>query len=77
MSKYVACLTQYRGFAGPLARSTNERFIEMFDTDLVTLPPVEFIPDWLLPPQQFFVDEQERSDSAGTSDSSRRDSLSQ
>ena len=70
-------LTQYRSFAGALARSTNERFIEvgwtfalltqMFDTDLVTLPPTEFVPDWLIPPQQFFVDS-ERSDSASASE---------
>lgn len=60
-------LVEYRSFAGALARSTNERFIEMFDTDLVTLPPTEFVPDWLLPPQQFFVDS-ERSDSASASE---------
>lgn len=71
-------LFEYRSFAGSFARSANERFIEvsirlltrqMFDTDLVTMPPVEFIPDWLLPPQQFYVDESERSDSASHSHS--------
>jgi len=35
----------------------------MFDTDLITMPPTEFVPDWLLPSQQFYVDESERSDS--------------
>ncbi|AXA49159.1 tyrosine-protein phosphatase SIW14 [Malassezia restricta] len=56
-------LFEYRSFAGSLARSANERFIEMFDTDLITMPPTEFVPDWLLPSQQFYVDESERSDS--------------
>lgn len=60
-------LFEYRSFAGALARSANERFIEMFDPDLVTMPPIEFLPDWLLPPQQFYVDESERSDSASHS----------
>ena len=37
--------------------------LQMFDTDLITMPPTEFVPDWLLPSQQFYVDESERSDS--------------
>lgn len=42
----------------------------MFDTDLVALPSEEFLPDWLLPPEKFYVDERERSDSLsnGSSD---------
>lgn len=36
---------------------------QMFDTDLITMPPTEFVPDWLLPSQQFYVDGSERSDS--------------
>lgn len=35
----------------------------MFDVDLVRMPPAEFVPDWLLPPEQFYVDDSERSDS--------------
>ncbi|PKI85889.1 hypothetical protein MVES_000617 [Malassezia vespertilionis] len=66
---FASILLEYRGFAGPLSRGANERFIETFDTDLVTLPPTEFIPDWLLPPQQFFVDDVERSDASSTTDS--------
>ena len=38
--------------------------LKMFDVDLVTMPPAEIVPDWLLPPDQFYVDESERSDSA-------------
>lgn len=34
----------------------------MFDTDIVTLPPAEYVPDWLLPPDQFFIDERELSE---------------
>ncbi|WFD42783.1 protein-tyrosine-phosphatase [Malassezia psittaci] len=52
----LSILVEYRGFAGSLSRTANERFIEMFDTDLVTLPPPEFIPDWLLPSENFTVE---------------------
>lgn len=39
----------------------------MFDTDLVTLPPIDYVPDWLLPQQHFFVEESAHSASSGES----------
>ncbi|WFD29158.1 protein-tyrosine-phosphatase [Malassezia sp. CBS 17886] len=62
-------LVEYRAYAASRARSTNERFIEMFDTDLVTLPPLDHIPDWLLPSPNFYVDEPQRSATPGASES--------
>lgn len=67
MSRAPHLHRQYRGFAGSLSRSANECFIEMFDTDLVTLPPIDYVPDWLLPPQHFFVEESAHSASSGES----------
>ena len=49
------------------ANNDDQTDNQMFDPDLVTMPPIEFLPDWLLPPQQFYVDESERSDSASHS----------
>lgn len=48
---------EYRSIAGSRAKTTNERFIEMFDTDLIALPPPESLPDWWL--QQLEDDEGE------------------
>jgi tyrosine-protein phosphatase OCA1 len=36
---------EYRRFAGSKVRLQNEQFIELFDTDLVTIPPNP--PAWL------------------------------
>lgn len=49
------------------ANNDDQTDNQMFDPDLVTMPPIEFLPDWLLPPQQFYVDESERSDSVSHS----------
>ncbi|PWN41838.1 hypothetical protein IE81DRAFT_291305 [Ceraceosorus guamensis] len=37
---------EYRSIAGSRAKTTSERFIEMFDTDLIALPPPDRLPDW-------------------------------
>ncbi|WFD33356.1 protein-tyrosine-phosphatase [Malassezia cuniculi] len=66
---FASILVEYRSFAGSRARSANERFIEMFDTDLVTLPPEEYLPDWLLPTEKFYIDERELSESQSTTSS--------
>lgn len=37
-------LVEYRAFAGQKARLANEQFVELFDPDLVSVPPVT--PEW-------------------------------
>ena len=48
----TSILEEYRRYAGAKFRQLNEQFIELFDTDLVPLPPHR--PPWLLalPSQQ-------------------------
>ncbi|PWY99334.1 hypothetical protein BCV70DRAFT_163006 [Testicularia cyperi] len=43
---FATILLEYRHFAGNRARATNERFIEMFDTDLVAFPDADSLPVW-------------------------------
>lgn len=43
---FATILLEYRHFAGNRARATNERFVEMFDTDLVVYPEEEALPEW-------------------------------
>ncbi|KAJ9079621.1 tyrosine-protein phosphatase required for protection against superoxide stress (By similarity) [Entomophthora muscae] len=38
---------EYRRYNGQKARLLNEQFIELFDTDLVHIPPRSTCPDWL------------------------------
>lgn len=54
---FATILLEYRNFAGNRARSTNERFIEMFDTDLITFPDKEVLPSWFS--EQLDADEAE------------------
>ncbi|EST08334.2 Protein-tyrosine phosphatase, SIW14-like protein [Kalmanozyma brasiliensis GHG001] len=42
---FATILLEYRHFAGNRARATNERFVEMFDTDLVVFPE-DGLPEW-------------------------------
>ncbi|SPO30094.1 related to OCA1 - putative protein tyrosine phosphatase [Ustilago trichophora] len=42
---FATILLEYRHFAGNRARATNERFVEMFDTDLISYPDQE-APEW-------------------------------
>ena len=48
----TAILEEYRRHAGPKFRLLNEQFIELFDCDLVAVPPPERRPPWLLPQQR-------------------------
>ncbi|KAL7752040.1 hypothetical protein RI367_002569 [Sorochytrium milnesiophthora] len=41
---------EYHAFAQHKVRYANEQFIELFDTDLVTLPSDDSLPTWLQPP---------------------------
>jgi hypothetical protein len=43
-----AIFAEYRRFAGTKARLSNEHFAELFDLDLVTLPPLADRPAWLV-----------------------------
>jgi len=56
---FNAIIVEYRAFAGSKSRYMNEQFIELFDTDLVTLP--KSLPAWftynlqlLVRPKQLF-----------------------
>jgi len=44
----TSILQEYRDYAQANTRALNEQFIELFDTDLVTLPPEERLPSWFL-----------------------------
>ena len=44
---FASIRLEYRSFAGSRARSSHERFIEAFDTDIVTLPASKDLPEWL------------------------------
>lgn len=54
---FATILLEYRNFAGNRARSTNERFIELFDTDLITFPEKDVLPRWFS--EQLEADEAE------------------
>ena len=45
----TSILEEYRRHAGSKFRLLNEQFIELFDCDLVAVPPPERRPPWLLP----------------------------
>ena len=36
---FMSIVAEYRSFAGVKARFVNEQFIELFDTELITIPP--------------------------------------
>lgn len=54
---FATILVEYRNFAGNRARAANERLVEMFDTDLITLPEEENLPGWFR--EQIGWDEEE------------------
>ncbi|KAJ3035040.1 hypothetical protein HDV00_004366 [Rhizophlyctis rosea] len=53
-------VTEYRSFAGSKSRSINEQFIELFDTDLITLPRA--LPDWFVEHRRLLQLEEEQND---------------
>ena len=44
----TSILEEYQSFSGNSTRFANEQFIELFDVDLVTLPPPDSLPSWFL-----------------------------
>jgi protein tyrosine/serine phosphatase len=40
-------VVEYRAYAGNRSRYINEQFVELFDLDLITLPPSKQLPSWL------------------------------
>ncbi|KAK0555067.1 hypothetical protein OC861_004413 [Tilletia horrida] len=54
---FASIVVEYRSFAGARSRVVNERFIEMFDTDLTTLPPAASLPPFFV--EQLAMDEEE------------------
>jgi hypothetical protein len=52
-------IDEYRRFAGSKGKNVNELFIELFDTDLVTLPPRDLLPSWFVLNMQLFQQELE------------------
>ncbi|OZJ01742.1 hypothetical protein BZG36_05187 [Bifiguratus adelaidae] len=55
---FSAICNEYRNFAGTKARYINEQFIELFDLDLITLPPN--LPTWYIQQAQLWEQEQEQ-----------------
>lgn len=49
----TSILVEYRSFAGQKARYINEQFIELFDTDLITLP--NELPRWWTDREEILV----------------------
>ncbi|KAJ2075503.1 hypothetical protein GGI16_008547, partial [Coemansia sp. S142-1] len=49
---------EYRSFAGGKGKYTHELFIELFDTDLVTLPAT--LPKWFVEGQNMWAQEQQQ-----------------
>ncbi|KAJ2648449.1 hypothetical protein IWW40_003865 [Coemansia sp. RSA 1250] len=49
---------EYRSFAGGKGKYTQELFIELFDTDLVTLP--SSLPEWFVEEQRMWKQEQQQ-----------------
>ncbi|KAJ2477630.1 hypothetical protein EV174_004559, partial [Coemansia sp. RSA 2320] len=49
---------EYRSYAGGKGKYTHELFIELFDTDLVTLPAT--LPKWFVEGQSMWTQEQQR-----------------
>ena len=50
---FNSIITEYRSFAGARSRYNNEQFIELFDLDLVTLPP--HLPTWFIEQRAMMV----------------------
>ncbi|KAJ1884368.1 hypothetical protein LPJ66_010646 [Kickxella alabastrina] len=48
----------YRSFAGGKGKYTQELFIELFDTDLVTVP--ESLPEWFVEECRMWEEEQKQ-----------------
>ncbi|KAH8553293.1 tyrosine phosphatase family-domain-containing protein [Umbelopsis sp. PMI_123] len=57
---FSSIVNEYRSFAGTKSRHVNEQFIELFDLDLVTLPPN--LPGWLIDQQRMLAEEQAEYD---------------
>lgn len=56
----TSILQEYQGFSGDSARFANEQMIELFDVDLVTLPPPHKLPSWFLDCMQLREEERMR-----------------
>lgn len=48
---------KYILYAGKKSRYSNEQCIELFDVDLVTLPPKKYLPEWFSLQEQMFKEE--------------------
>jgi protein tyrosine/serine phosphatase len=57
----TSILQEYRDYALSNTRAINEQFIELFDTDLVTLPPEERMPSWFLDWRRMKREEEEEA----------------
>ncbi|KAJ2785286.1 hypothetical protein H4R18_000610 [Coemansia javaensis] len=53
---FNSIVCEYRSFAGGKAKYTQELFIELFDIDLVTLPPD--LPRWLVDGRRMWAEDQ-------------------
>lgn len=48
---FASILVEYRAHSGPSKHRLNdEQYIEMFDPDLINLPPIAYRPSWLTEP---------------------------
>ena len=60
MWSLASTFDEYRCFAAPATRLNVETFIEMWDNDLLTLPPKELLPRWFVQQQLLLADDVER-----------------
>ena len=54
---FSSIIVEYRSFAGNRGRYVNEQFIELFDLDLITLPPN--LPGWFKEHRRLLKEEEE------------------
>ncbi|KAI8586404.1 tyrosine phosphatase family-domain-containing protein [Geranomyces variabilis] len=71
---FNSTIVEYRSYTGGQGRCINEQFIELFDTDLVTLP--RSLPPWFLLQQKILEEERDRSQTRRSSAESHRPSES-
>jgi protein tyrosine/serine phosphatase len=56
---FTAIIEEHRRFGDVGSRSAIEHYIEIFDVDVVTIPPTRSLPEWFVQELAAFVEEEE------------------
>jgi hypothetical protein len=54
---FTALNAEYRAFAGSRSRFPYEQLAEVFDLDLIAIPPAIILPDWFITQEAMWQDE--------------------